>query len=464
MNKMNEEAQKQFKAIIEQMALVYKHDSRPWMIGYSGGKDSTLLCQLTFEMLESLAPEERKKKVYIVTSDTMVENPVVRRYMHNMSDAINAASIKKQLNIESHIIYPEVKNRFWSLVIGLGYPTPEAPGFRWCTDRLKILPSNAFTYNVIRKDGEIVILLGVRKAESSTRSKSITSREIEGKILTPHDSIPKAYVYSPLSEIENENVWEYLLKNDGQSAWGTDNRYLFSLYQGEEMGEEQSVVGEVNKDKIAITGNSRFGCWCCTMVKEDKSLKNFIDHGSTELIPLREYRNWLVELRRTPEARDYRRRNGAVYLMKNGEFGRGPFTLETRKQMLRRLLQLQKSSGFKLISEEELKFIDKVWEQEGDLTCRAVVDIYFEVMGERLPWDQYKKAKYDNETLGTIHDLCEKHDVPFDLMSRLMSAVDNSKLYTRSSETAKEVKKVLNQGWLHFDRIREELEDDITED
>lgn len=97
---------------------------------------------------------------------------------------------------------------------------------------------------------------------------------------------------------------------------------------------------------------------------------------------------------KTPEARDYRRRNGAVYLMKNGEFGRGPFTLETRKEMLRRLLQLQKSSGFELISEEELKFIDKVWEQEGDLTCRAVVDIYFEVMGERLPWDQYKKAKY----------------------------------------------------------------------
>lgn len=95
----------------------------------------------------------------------------------------------------------------------------------------------------------------------------------------------RKHIYSPLSEIENKDVWEYLLKNDGQSAWGTDNRYLFSLYQGEEMGEEQSVVGEVNKDKIAITGNSRFGCWCCTMVKKDKSLKNFIDHGSTELIP-----------------------------------------------------------------------------------------------------------------------------------------------------------------------------------
>lgn len=463
---MNDESRKQFDAIIEQMALVYKHDSRPWMIGYSGGKDSTLLCQLVFEMLESLSPSERKKKVYIVTSDTMVENPIIRRYMHEMSVAINAASAEKELNVESHVIYPEVKNRFWSLVIGLGYLTPEPPGFRWCTERLKILPSNDFTYNVIRKSGEIVILLGVRKAESSTRSKSIASREIEGKILTPHGSIAKAYTYRPLSEIENKDVWEYLLKDNGLSAWGTDNRYLFSLYQGEEMGEEQSVVGEVNKDKIAVTGNSRFGCWCCTMVNEDKSLKNFIDHGATELIPLREYRNWLVELRNTPSARDFRRRNGTVYYLKNGELGRGPFTLETRKTMLRRLLQLQKDSGFALISEEELKFIDKVWEREGDLTCRGVVDVYYEVIGERLPWDQFKKAKYDEETLKTIQNLCGKHDVPFDLMSRLMSAVDSSKLYTRSSETAAEVEKVLNQGWLHDERVREEFGrgDAVTQD
>ena len=155
MYSMNYEIRQQFKDVIDQMALVYKHDARPWMIGFSGGKDSTLLCQLTFEMLEQLSPEERTKKVYIVTSDTMVENPIVRAYMHRMRDAINAAGKDKKLPVEAHIIYPEVKNRFWSLVIGLGYPTPEAPGFRWCTERLKILPSNAFSYDVIRNDGEI---------------------------------------------------------------------------------------------------------------------------------------------------------------------------------------------------------------------------------------------------------------------------------------------------------------------
>ena len=450
----------EYKDIKEEMKKVYLHDQRPWMIGYSGGKDSTLLCQLVFEMLQDLPKEERKKKVYIVTSDTLVENPIVKNYMHEMNKAINEASQQKKLNIEAHMLYPETKNTFWSLVIGLGYPTPETPGFRWCTERLKINPSNAFTYNTIKKDGEIVILLGVRKAESASRSRSISSREIEGKLLTRHDQIPKAYVYSPLSEIRNENVWEYLLQGDGMSPWNTDNKYLFSLYQGETLGEEDSVVGQVNKDNMTVTGNSRFGCWICTMVKEDKSLKNFIDHGATELIPLRDFRNWLVELRSDVNARDYRRRNGTVYLMSNGEFGRGPFTMEARKEILRRLLKLEMETGFELITIQELKMIDKMWEDEGDLSRRALVDIYYEVKKERLPWDEYKKPKYDDETLNVIQEMCKKHEVPFDLMSKLMIAVDNSKFYTRSAVSAKNVERILNEGWLHYDAIQEGLNDE----
>lgn len=337
-------------------------------------------------------------------------------------------------------------------------------GYDWCTERLKINPMNKFVNERIEESGEIVILLGVRKGESLTRQKTITAREIEGKLLNMHNDIPNAYVYNPITEIPNDLVWEFLLKGDCKSPWGSDMKYLFNLYQGESMGEEQSVLGEVDREKIPVTGNSRFGCWCCTMVKEDKSLKNFIDHGATQLIPLREFRNEIVELRKNPDARDYRRRNGAVYFMKNGDLGRGPFTLETRMYMLRRLLKLEEETGFELISLEELKYIDKVWEKEGDLSCRAVVDIYYEVKGRRLPWDQYKKAKYDTPTLDAIRDLCQKYDVPFELISRLMVAVDDSKLYTRSGETAKEVEKVLNQGWLHFERIREELENDTNED
>lgn len=447
----------EYAAIKKEMELVYLHDRRPWMIGYSGGKDSTLLCQLVFEMLESLPEEKRWKPVYIVTSDTMVENPIVRTYMHEMSRAINEASVTKNLNVQAHIIYPETRQTFWSLVIGLGYPPPEPPGFRWCTERLKINPSNAFTYNTIKKDGEIVILLGVRKAESAARSRSISSREIEGKLLTPHPQIAKAYVYSPLAEVRNENVWEYLLRGEGESAWGTDNHYLFNLYQGEKLSEEDSVVGQVNKDTMKVTGNSRFGCWVCTMVKEDKSLRNFIDHGATELIPLRDFRNWLVELRTTPGAREHKRRNGSVYLTASGEYGKGPFTMETRKEMLRRLLQLEVQTGFELITIEELKMIDKFWEDEGDLSRRSLVEIYAEVKGQRLPWDTYRKAKYDEGTIDLLHGLCEKYEVPFDLVSKLMISVDNTKFYTRSAVTAKNVERILNEGWLHYEAIQEGL-------
>ena len=208
---------------------------------------------------------------------------------------------------------------------------------------------------------------------------------------------------------------------------------------------------------MKVTGNSRFGCWICTMVKEDKSLKNFIDHGASELIPLRDFRNWLVELRATPEARDYRRRNGSVYLTSSGEYGRGPFTMETRKEILKRLLQLEVETGFELITLEELKMIDKLWEDEGDLSRRSLVEIYAEVKGQKLPWDNYRKAKYDEETIDLLHSLCAKYEVPFDLVSKLMISVDNSKFYTRSAVTAKNVERILNEGWLHFEAIREGL-------
>ena len=104
--------------------------------------------------------------------------------------------------------------------------------------------------------------------------------------------------------------------------------------------------------------------------------------------------------------------------------------------------------------------IDKLWEDEGDLTRRALVEIYYEVKNVRLPWDQFKHAKYDEETVSNISALCEKYNVPFELVSKLLIAVDNTKFYTRSAVSAREVEKIMNQGWLHYDKIQEGLENE----
>ncbi len=455
-----------FEEIIKEMMIVYKHDERPWLIGYSGGKDSTLLVSLVYEAIKRLkeAGAELAKKVYIITSDTMVENPIVRKYMHSSSDSINIAAQKDQLPIQADVIYPEADQTFWSRVIGLGYPTPEPPGFRWCTERLKINPMNKYVNERIEESGEIIVLLGVRKGESHTRMKTITSREIEGKLLNMHNDIPNAYVYNPITEIPNDLVWEFLLKGDCKSPWGTDMKYLFNLYQGENLGEEKSVLGEVNRDKIPVTGNSRFGCWCCTMVKEDKSLQNFINKSNAEdakqLTLLRDFRNQLLEMRENSELREHKRRNGSVYKKADGTFGMGPFTLEARRKILEGLLDLENKTGLELITIAELKVIDKMWDEEGDLTCRSLVDIYSEVKGRKLPWDEYKTARFDDEAIEAIKQVAAKYNIPVELITKLIVSVDTNKHITRNNKMQKAFDQIIGQGWLHYDAVEGVLDNE----
>lgn len=449
-----------FEDIIKEIEIVYKHDERPWLIGYSGGKDSTLLVSLVYEAMKRLKDggEQLNKRVYVITSDTMVENPIVRNYMHSSSENINKAAKQDSINMQAEIIYPEAEQTFWSRVIGLGYPTPEPPRFRWCTERLKINPMNKFVNERIKESGEIIILLGVRKGESLSRLKTINAREIEGKLLNMHNDIPNAYVYNPITEIPNELVWEFLLKEDCKSPWGSDMKYLFNLYQGENLGEEKSVLGEIDRDKIPVTGNSRFGCWCCTMVKEDKSLQNFINKANDKkekeiLISLRNFRNRLLEMREDNDLRDTKRRNGSVYKKSDGSFGRGPFTLEARRMILKELLELEEKTGLKLITDSELKVIDKMWDEEGDLTCRNLVDIYFRVKGRKLPWDEYKIPRFDSESIIEIEQVSEKYDIPFELITKLIVSVDNNKHITRNNKMQRSFDQIINQGWLHYDAV-----------
>ena len=298
------------------------------------------------------------------------------------------------------------------------------------------------------------MLLGVRKAESSYRARGISAREVEGKLLIRHTDIANAYVYNPLTEIPNNLVWEYLLKNDGITPWGSDNKYLFSLYQGEEMSEEQSVLGEVDKDKIAVTGNSRFGCWICTMVKEDKSLLNFIEKGSEELIPYRDFRNWLMEQRNNPDMRDRKRRNGAVYEGKDGELGFGPFTLAGRKKILEEVLKLEEIVGEEIITKEELKAIDKMWASEGDLYRRTLVETYYAIKGERLPWDQYRVPMFSEEAINIIDETCKEFGIERELVNKLVVAVEENKHFSKGNKVEKAFEKVINEGWLHHESIK----------
>lgn len=311
---MHKELKEKYEFILEQMKMVYLNDARPWVIGYSGGKDSTTVVQLAFTMLQRLSPEERHKAIYVVSSDTLIENPIVLAYLRENSRLINEGAKEQNLPLYTHMVHPDYNNTFWTNVIGKGLPTPTSIRFRWCTERLKIKPSNDFIEEKVKENGEVVLLLGVRKAESMARNLRITKREIEGYLLNPHETIENTYVYNPIVELTTDDVWGILLDDNGRTPWGTSNNDLFALYSGSDGGECPFTV--TSDKETPSCGNSRFGCWICTVVKEDKSLTGFIKNGEDWLKPLLKFRQEILDMRNKHEYRMTYRRDGNHYYKK----------------------------------------------------------------------------------------------------------------------------------------------------
>lgn len=447
--------------LIEEIKFVYQSDDRPWVIGYSGGKDSTAVVELVYKMLLSLPDWQRNKNVYIVSSDTLIENPLIKIYLNKMNRLLGEAAARDGLPMKSSMVTPPANNSFWANVIGKGLPTPKMNGkFRWCTDRLKIKPSADYIRKVIRKEGqEVVVLLGVRKDESIARRRRIEGRELSNRLMNRHESIQEAYVYNPIVELTTEDVWDILLNLDGGvTPWGSDNNELVTLYSGADSGE-CPFAGTQGGNQTQSCGNSRFGCWVCTVVKEDKSLNGFIKSGHRELIPLSDFRTWIMSIRNRDEYREKKRRDGTVYETKTGELGYGPFTWEARQLILKKLIETQKKMGYELITIEELKAIDEIWDQELDFSRRTLVELYEELTGTRLSWYAYKESLLDKETVEELERLAEENGVPFDLVRNLVLSVHHNKNYSNQKIMKEAMERLLNQQWLHYD-ILKEIEDE----
>ena len=166
-----------------------------------------------------------------------------------------------------------------------------------------------------------------------------------------------------------------------------------------------------------------------------------------------------MSIRDDEEYREKKRRNGTVYKDKQGNMGFGPFNWKARKLILRRLLETQKKIGYELITLEELKAIDEIWDQELDLSRRVLVELYEEITGEKLPWYDYKEPLIDSETVNELEKLAEKNDVPNELVRNLLLSVYQNKNYSNQRILRDGMDRLLNQQWLH-NKIIEEIENE----
>ena len=332
---------------------------KPWIVGYSGGKDSTLVVHLVIEHLLSLPLSERVRPVHVVANDTLVESPLVMGHVKKVLNEIGKAAKAFDLPVEVITTEPDINQTFWVNLIGRGYPSPNR-NFRWCTDRMKIRPTSNYIREQASISGEVILLLGVRRNESSARS-AMAARYDNGSRLNHHNSLPGCYVFRPILELETEDVWEFLAMN--KPPWGGSHRRLIKLYR-DAGGGECPVITSINDAPSCGTTSSRFGCWTCTVVEKDKSLAGFVDSGFDQFLPLLNFRDWLLEIRNEPERRLARRRNGRVTITKKGIFVPGPFNMATRHEILDRLLELQSQSKMDLIKQPEIDRIRELWVED----------------------------------------------------------------------------------------------------
>ena len=331
----------------------------PWIIGYSGGKDSTLVVHLVFEMLMALPPSQRLRPVHIVANDTLVESPLVVRHIVESQQEIGDAAEAFGLPITTKITRPAPDQTFWVNLIGRGYPSPNS-SFRWCTDRMKIRPTSLYIKSQVDQAGEVILLLGVRRSESATRSGTV-SRHDNGTRLHRHTDLMGCMVFRPIVELSTDDVWEFLAVNS--PPWGGSYQKLIQLYRNAASGE-CPVVTQKSDVPSCGTRSSRFGCWTCTVVEKDRSLQGFIESGFKEFGPLLDFRDWLALIRRDPARRQARRRDGHITTNQCGTLIPGPFTLKTRGEILERLREVETATEQTLISEEEVDLIHEIWAYE----------------------------------------------------------------------------------------------------
>lgn len=328
------------------------HD-HPWMIGFSGGKDSTLLLHFVLEAIQDVAPDDRRRPVYIVSNNTLVESPVFQDFVDRLLEKLEQSL--EGLNVPLKVVrtHPVPEESFWVNLLGKGYPAPNRT-FRWCTDRMKIRPTSRFIREIVVDSGEAILLLGVRRAESAMRAGNIARHEDgDGARLSPHADHRGVWIFSPIKELTDEEVWITLLNS--RPPWGGSYAELVRLYKDGGGGECPFVMTTGDAPSCG-TSSARFGCWTCTVVDKDKSLAAMIDAGHEHLEPLAEFRNRLKKISETPACRSKIRRNGQP--------GLGPFTLEARRMLLDELLALQTQTGQPLISDHEVRLIREQWEKD----------------------------------------------------------------------------------------------------
>ena len=456
--------------LIAEIQDLYLQDQRPWVIGFSGGKDSTTILSLIYHSLLNLPEAQRQKHIYVVSSDTLVETPVVVDSIKGTLEKINDGAQRDGLPVSGHPVVPPTDKTFWVNLLGRGYPAPTTR-FRWCTERMKIEPVSAFIIEKVAEHGEVIVVLGSRRQESSTRAQVIAKHKIDGTSLGRHSSLPNAYTYMPIEDWDADEVWEYLLS--APCPWGGSNRELFELYKGSNQGECPLVIDK----STPSCGNSRFGCWTCTVVTQDKAIHGLIESGVTWMEPLLQIRNYLwhtTQSENMSRFRNHKRRTGIITFANSTSINEdgteerkhipGPYWMKHRRRWLRRLLVTEKrlrqaGQDIELINREELQAIRQhwMWDPNEPDWRDSLPKIYRSVYpDEPIDWAEDDGGIFSGNDEQLLRSIEAETGVSAELLMKLLEVEMSMSGLAKRKGLLDKLRSVLAKDWTTIDEVREE--------
>lgn len=329
------------QAIERCASAIHGAPGRRWVIAYSGGKDSTATLKIFLNAARTAGL--RGDLISVIYCDTGVENPELDFFAKASLARLSMELPREFPRASVEILKAPIAERFFVRVIGRGY-APPSNRFRWCTKGLRILPVERYLKS---KGADAVVVLGLRYGESSQRDRSLESGASQDRLWQKQREGVARDLLLPVIDFSLEQVW--IAAQTIPYPRAIDPIQLEELYRG--ASEECPMVRSPHSPPCA---SGRFGCWTCTVVRRDRSAENMIKHGKAWLAPYLEFRNWLQQIRGERTLRWPTRRNGAI--------GPGPFTLEGRRLILRRLQLLEAEVERELLSDEEIRYIKQLWD------------------------------------------------------------------------------------------------------
>ncbi|ELT6258452.1 DNA phosphorothioation system sulfurtransferase DndC, partial [Salmonella enterica subsp. enterica serovar Kentucky] len=278
------------------------------------------------------------------------------------------------------------------------------------------------------------------------------------------------WVYTPIADWSNDDVWQFLMQV--KNPWGFKNQELLTMYQGAtEDGECPLVVDK----STPSCGDSRFGCYVCTMVGEDKSMSAMIQNDSEKewMYPLLALRNEIdindsnkdkkaKKIQADKDRRDFRRMNGSLTVHIN-EYGadlvRGPYRQAFREHMLRKVLEAQlqvqalgpeEVKELELLTIDDLEAIRELWVESKNEVEDSVPTIYQSVMNKPYPGSKGKNHPLLNRNImQKLKEKCAEFDdtdgLKYEQVRELLTIADKHKHLLRRSTLYKELESALDK-------------------